>query len=266
MSDDLVIPSTLTVGSLSAALGLSASQRESLVTLVQGKHESEKKRKRSGAAKVPAGAAGGAKRVGHRVRRTGETSVEVSIALDRQTGVSMSTGPLAPGTVSVHTGLGFLDHMLTALAKHGQFSLGVQAVGDLHVDDHHTVEDVGITMGLAIKDALGVRAGIRRWGTGFAPLDEALARAVVDVSSRPGAFIDLQLTRPMIGNVSTEMLSHFMESLATSAELTVHVDVLRGTNDHHKAECAFKALALALREAFSISGDATDVPSTKGVL
>jgi imidazoleglycerol-phosphate dehydratase len=187
-------------------------------------------------------------------RETGETKIEVRLSLDG-TGVS-----------DVKTGIGFLDHMLSALAKHGRFDLYLRCVGDLHVDDHHTSEDCAIVLGQAFRQAIGERKGIKRYGSAYAPLDESLARAVVDISSRPFAVIDLKLKREKIGELSCEMIPHVLHSFATSANLTLHVEVLYGANDHHKAESAFKATALALREAVTKDGPADAVPSTKGVL
>ncbi|KAL0135713.1 Imidazoleglycerol-phosphate dehydratase-domain-containing protein [Mucor lusitanicus] len=161
--------------------------------------------------------------------------------------------------------LGFLDHMLHALAKHGGWSLDVTCVGDLHIDDHHSAEDTGIALGMAFKKALGTPRGIKRFGSAFCPLDEALARSVVDISGRPFADVNLDLKREMIGTLSTEMIPHVLESFAGAAGITLHVDVLKGKNDHHKAEAAFKSLAVALREACARTGT-NDVPSTKGVL
>lgn len=167
--------------------------------------------------------------------------------------------------INIHTGIGFLDHMIHALAKHSGWSLIVECIGDLHIDDHHTTEDCGIALGTAFKDALGAVRGVKRFGTGFAPLDEALSRAVVDLSNRPYAVVDLGLKRERIGDLSCEMIPHFLESFAEAARITMHVDCLRGFNDHHRSESAFKALAIALREAISSNGT-NDVPSTKGVL
>lgn len=155
--------------------------------------------------------------------------------------------------------------MIHALAKHSGWSLIVECIGDLHIDDHHTTEDCGIALGQAFKEAMGAVRGVKRFGTGFAPLDEALSRAVVDLSNRPFAVIDLGLKREMIGDLSTEMIPHFLESFAEAARITLHVDCLRGFNDHHRSESAFKALAVAIREAISSNGT-NDVPSTKGVL
>ncbi|GME80497.1 hypothetical protein B5S31_g4551 [[Candida] boidinii] len=167
--------------------------------------------------------------------------------------------------IDVNTGIGFLDHMLHALAKHSGWSLIIECIGDLHIDDHHTSEDVGIALGEAFKKALGHIKGIKRFGYGYAPLDEALSRAVVDLSNRPFAVINLNLKREKIGDLSCEMIPHVLESFATSAHITLHVDNIRGFNDHHKSESAFKALAIAIKEAISSNGT-NDVPSTKGVL
>ena len=171
-----------------------------------------------------------------------------------------------PRGVSARTGIGFLDHMLHALGFHAGWALEISCDGDLEVDDHHTVEDVGLALGEAIAEAVGgERDGIVRFGHAYAPLDEALARAVVDVSGRPFFAGELDLRRERVGALSCEMVPHFFRSLAQSGGLTLHVDVVRGANDHHRIEAAFKALALALRAALAPSG--TDgVPSTKGVL
>mgnify|MGYP001489681098 CR=1 FL=1 len=186
-------------------------------------------------------------------RRTGETEIRLSLDLD------------GTGRAEVQTGLGFLDHMLTALAKHGRLDLELECDGDLEVDDHHTAEDCALALGMALDRALGDRRGIRRFGHAYAPLDEALARVVVDLSGRPSAQVELGFRRERIGEIATENLAHVFVSLATTARMTLHVDVLRGSNDHHRAEAAFKALALALREAVALDGSA-EVPSTKGVL
>ena len=186
-------------------------------------------------------------------RRTNETEIRLSLRLD------------GAGAAEVSTGIGFLNHLLESLAKHARFDLELDAKGDLHVDDHHTAEDCGIALGQGLKEALGSRAGIRRFGYAYAPLDEALARAVVDVSGRPFSDVALGLKRERLGELSCENVPHVLASMATAAGLTLHVDVLKGDNDHHRAEAAFKAVALALREAVAPSGF-DDVPSTKGTL
>ncbi len=186
-------------------------------------------------------------------RKTNETEISVTLGLD------------GTGQANVQTGIGFLDHLLDALARHGRFDLDLRCQGDLQVDDHHTAEDCGLALGAAIREALGDRVGIERFGSAYAPLDEALARAVVDISGRPFAAIDLGLTRERLGELSCENIPHVLSSLATAAGLTLHVDVLRGDNDHHRAEAAFKAVALALRAAVRPSGF-DDVPSTKGTI
>ena len=186
-------------------------------------------------------------------RKTNETEISVSVNID------------GTGHSELDTGIGFLDHMLSALAKHSRTDIMVKCRGDLHIDDHHTAEDVAIALGECYDKALGPRRGIRRWGEAQCPLDEALSRAVVDVSSRPYCHVELGLKREVLGTLSCEMIPHVIASFCTAARLTVHVDCLRGMNDHHRAESAFKALAVALREAVSLDMGA-GVPSTKGVL
>jgi len=185
-------------------------------------------------------------------RKTGETDVSVTLVVD------------GSGAGRVDTGLGFLDHMLGALAKHSGVDLEVTARGDVAVDDHHTVEDCAIVLGRALDQALGDRSGITRFGCAYAPLDESLSRAVIDLSGRPWPEISIDFARPTIGDVATENLVHFLRSFAIEARMALHVDTIRGDNDHHKAESAFKAVALALRQAVALRGDG--VPSTKGSL
>ncbi|KAG9250896.1 Imidazoleglycerol-phosphate dehydratase-domain-containing protein [Emericellopsis atlantica] len=169
--------------------------------------------------------------------------------------------------IAVNTGIGFLDHMLHALAKHAGWSLAINCVGDLHIDDHHTAEDVCIALGYAFATALGTPTGIARFGYAYAPLDEALSRAVVDISNRPYSVIDLGLKREWLGKLSCEMVPHCLQSFAQGARVTMHVDCLRGDNDHHRAESAFKALAVAVKMATSrVAGKEGEVPSTKGTL
>jgi imidazoleglycerol-phosphate dehydratase len=210
-------------------------------------------------------------------RVTNETKIQIAVNLDGgfitvpesilkgKTYEEHACQSTSSQVISIHTGVGFLDHMIHALAKHGGWSLIVECIGDLHIDDHHTTEDVGIALGAAFKQALGHIRGVKRFGTGFAPLDEALSRAVVDLSNRPFSVVELGLKREKIGDLSCEMIPHFLESFAQSAHITMHVDCLRGFNDHHRAESAFKALAIAIKESISSNGT-NEVPSTKGVL
>jgi len=186
-------------------------------------------------------------------RATAETAVTVTLALD------------GTGRADIRTGIGFLDHLYTALARHARFDVMLRCDGDLHLDDHHTAEDTALAFGQALDQALGSRRGIRRFGWALAPLDEALARVAVDLSGRPFADVDLKLVREAIGTLSAENVPHVLRSFAFAARLTLHVDLLKGENDHHKAEAAFKATALALQQAVAPSG-VDDVPSTKEAL
>jgi len=186
-------------------------------------------------------------------RSTKETTITVTLDLD------------GDGTHDVSTGIGFLDHMLSAFAKHGRLNLTLYCKGDLHIDDHHTTEDCALTLGQAFRQALGTPCGINRFGEATCPLDEALCRAVIDISGRPYAGVDLRFTRERLGDLSCEMIPHFFQSFAGTAYITMHVDQLKGVNNHHIAEAAFKACGVALRRAIAPDGTAT-VPSTKGVL
>jgi imidazoleglycerol phosphate dehydratase HisB len=185
-------------------------------------------------------------------RRTRETAIELELGLD------------GSGRAAIDTGVPFLDHMLQALACHARFDIDLKARGDLHVCDHHTVEDCGLALGEALAQTLGDRAGVRRFGHAYVPLDEALARAVVDLSGRPWPCVDLGLRSERLGALATENLVHFLQSFAIAGRMALHVDVLAGANDHHRAEAAFKAVAVALRTAVAVDG--CTVPSTKGVL
>jgi imidazoleglycerol phosphate dehydratase HisB len=185
-------------------------------------------------------------------RETKEVTIRGSLDLD------------GSGVSDVKTGLGFVDHMLTTLARHGRFDLSLTATGDTEVDDHHTVEDCAIALGRALDRALGDRTGIARFGYAYAPLDESLSRAVVDLSGRPWPEISIDFTRDTIGDVATENLVHFLRSFAMEGRMALHVDLIRGDNDHHKAESAFKAVAIALRSA--VAADGSGIPSTKGTL
>jgi imidazoleglycerol-phosphate dehydratase len=186
-------------------------------------------------------------------RSTRETSISVSLDLD------------GTGAVDVKTGVGFLDHLLEALSHHARLDIMLACKGDLHIDDHHTAEDCALALGQALDRALGERRGVARFGSAYAPLDEALARAVVDLSGRPYADVTLGLGRETIGGLACENVAHVLRSLAVAARFTLHVDVLKGENDHHKAEAAFKATALALKQAIACTGY-HDMPSTKGTL
>jgi imidazoleglycerol-phosphate dehydratase len=196
-----------------------------------------------------------AERVGRCTRETRETRIEAEWVLD------------GSGQADVRTGIGYLDHMLDALARHGLFDLRVRAEGDLHVDEHHTVEDVAIALGRALGEALGDGRGLRRMGDATVPLDEALALVAVDLSGRGLATLEMPLRGPRLGQLPTELVPHFFQSLAMEARMTLHVQVLRGENDHHKVEASFKALAKALDWATSVDPRVANVvPSTKGVL
>ncbi|KAF5324774.1 hypothetical protein D9611_004557 [Ephemerocybe angulata] len=189
-------------------------------------------------------------------RKTAETDIQVDINLDCAPGSGVQQ------VINVSTGIGFLDHMYTALAKHGGMSLTMKCKGDLLTS---SAQDSAIALGTAFKEALGEVRGIKRYGTAFAPLDEALSRCVIDICSRPYCVTELGLKREKIGELSTEMIPHIFYSFAIASGATLHVDVLRGENDHHRAESAFKAVALAIRQAIERTGG-NEVPSTKGVL
>lgn len=184
-------------------------------------------------------------------RKTLETDVRISIDLD------------GTGKVSVATGIGFYDHMLTAFGHHGLFDLEIQTQGDLHVDEHHTVEDTSLVLGSAIADALGDRSGIRRYGSATIPMDEAVATAVVDIGGRPYAVIDLPFTTERIGTLGTQMIPHALEAFARTSGCTLHLTA-KGANDHHIAEAAFKSLAYAVRTAVEIDPRRRGLASTKG--
>ena len=186
------------------------------------------------------------------IRQTGEVDITGRIDLD------------GTGESAVNTGLGFLDHMLITFAKHSGIDLELSAIGDVNVDDHHSTEDCAIVVGRGIDMALGNRQGVRRFGYAYAPLDESLVRSVVDLSGRPWPEIHIDFSRERVGDVSTENLIHFFRSLAIEARMALHVDLLRGDNDHHMAEAAFKATAIAFQSAAKINDDQTK--STKGSL
>ena len=188
-------------------------------------------------------------------RNTKETQIKVSIDLD------------GTGVANLNSGVPFLDHMLDQVARHGVMDLDVHCEGDTHIDDHHSVEDIGIALGMAMDEALGDRRGSYRYGHAYVPLDEALSRVVIDFSGRPGLFFHAEFTRDKVGTFDVDLTSEFFQGFVNHARATVHADVLRGVNDHHKIETLFKALGRALRAAVSVDermGDA--LPSTKGAL
>ncbi len=187
-------------------------------------------------------------------RKTNETEIELTVSLD------------GTGSTRVDTGIGFLDHLFSSLGKHSRLDLIITCKGDLEVDDHHTAEDCALTLGTAIDESLGDRKGIARFGWAYAPLDEALARAVVDLSGRPWTDVNLGLGLDKLGELNAENVPHVIQSLGIAMKAAVHVEVLKGANDHHRAEAAFKALALAVRQAVARDSNNDEVPSTKGVL
>ena len=187
-------------------------------------------------------------------RNTLETRITVALDLD------------GLGTSTLKTGIGFFDHMLDQIARHGLFDLRVEASGDLHIDDHHTVEDVGIALGQAFLNALGDKRGIRRYGHAYVPLDEALSRVVVDCSGRPGMVYQVDFLRARIGEFDVDLIREFFQAFANHALVTLHVDCLRGRNAHHVAETVFKAFGRALRAAVERDPRTSDIPSTKGML
>ncbi|MBX2998614.1 MAG: imidazoleglycerol-phosphate dehydratase HisB [Caldilineaceae bacterium] len=187
-------------------------------------------------------------------RKTKETQIELSFTVD------------GTGRVDIDTGIGFLDHMLTLFAGHGLFDLTVKATGDLHIDEHHTAEDVFICLGRALDQALGDRRGIVRTAHSYVPMDEALALVAVDLGGRPYSVFDADFVTPKLGQLGADLLFHLFESLAIHGRMNLHAKVLYGRNDHHKAEALFKALARALDAATQLDPRRADVPSTKGTL
>ena len=188
-------------------------------------------------------------------RSTAETKITVGVNLD------------GSGVARLHTGIGFFDHMLDQIARHGLIDLDIQAEGDLHIDGHHTVEDVGITLGQAVHQAVGDKRGIRRYGHAYVPLDEALSRVVVDFSGRPGLVMNVPFKSSMIGTFDSQLAHEFFQGFANHAFVTLHIDNLRGENAHHQAETVFKAFARALRVALEFDPRALAIiPSTKGSL
>jgi len=187
-------------------------------------------------------------------RDTNETQIELSINLD------------GTGQADIDTGVGFYDHMLHHVAVHGLIDLSIKATGDLHIDSHHTIEDIGICLGRAIDEALTSRKGINRMGMAYVPMDEALARVVIDLSGRPYVVINAEFTTPMMGQMPTDLVIHALETIAFHAKMNLHAEVLYGRNDHHKAEALFKAFGRALTQAVATDPRRQGIPSTKGTL
>ncbi|HXV08064.1 MAG TPA: imidazoleglycerol-phosphate dehydratase HisB [Burkholderiales bacterium] len=189
------------------------------------------------------------------VRKTLETQITVKLNLD------------GSGKSALATGIGFFDHMLDQVARHGMLDLDIAATGDLHIDAHHTVEDVGIALGQAVAKALGDKTGVRRYGHAYVPLDEALSRVVIDLSGRPGLEFDIRFVRGLIGEFDVDLIHEFFQGFVNHAQVTLHVDNLKGKNAHHQAETAFKAFGRALRMAVELDSRMQGIlPSTKGKL
>ena len=185
-------------------------------------------------------------------RDTLETKIKVDLDLDGN------------GKAEIDTGVGFLDHMLTLMAFHGKFDLTVIAKGDLYVDDHHTIEDIGICIGKAFKDAIGDRKGIRRYSTVYIPMDESLAYTSLDISNRPYLVFNVNFTHEKVGNMSTQMFKEFFRAFVNESRITLHINLIYGENDHHKIEAVFKSFARALKEGSEVISH--DISSSKGVL
>lgn len=189
------------------------------------------------------------------IRNTNETKIKVSINLD------------GTGKQSINTGVPFLDHMIDQIARHGMIDIAIECDGDTHIDDHHTVEDIGISLGMAVAQAVGDKKGLTRYGHSYVPLDEALSRVVIDFSGRPGLEFHVPFTRAMIGRFDVDLVREFFQGFVNHALVTVHIDNLRGVNSHHQAETVFKAFGRALRMAVTPDPRAAGmIPSTKGVL
>ncbi|NLN63816.1 MAG: imidazoleglycerol-phosphate dehydratase HisB [Clostridiaceae bacterium] len=194
------------------------------------------------------------KRSAEVTRKTGETDIQVKLVLD------------GTGTAQVDSGIGFFDHMLILLAKHALLDLQVSCRGDLQVDSHHSIEDIGIVLGQAISAALGGKESIQRYGTAFVPMDEALAMASMDLSSRPFLWFDVPFSTPLLGDMETEMVEEFFRAVAVHGGITLHLQLMHGKNNHHIAEAVFKAFGQALRQASAIDNRISGVLSTKGIL
>lgn len=188
-------------------------------------------------------------------RNTLETQIQLTVNLD------------GSGQAELSTGVPFLEHMLDQIARHGQIDLTIKAQGDNHIDDHHTVEDIGIALGMAVKEAVGDKKGINRYGHAYVPLDEALSRVVIDLSGRPGLVFQADFTRATIGTFETQLVAEFFQGFVNHAQATLHIDCLKGQNAHHQAETIYKAFGRALRNALTVDpGMADQLPSTKGAL
>ena len=194
------------------------------------------------------------KRISKVSRKTLETNITVEINID------------GSGKSKLNSGIGFLDHMLDQISRHGLFDLKIEAKGDLHIDAHHTVEDIGITLGQAFTKAMGDRTGIRRYAHAYVPLDEALSRVVIDISGRPGLEFDSHFTRARVGEFDVDLIHEFFQGFVNHANVTLHVDNIKGENSHHQAETIFKAFGRALRIAVEIDKRVEGTPSTKGSL
>lgn len=194
------------------------------------------------------------KRIAKVSRKTLETNISVEINID------------GSGKSILNSGIGFLDHMLDQISRHGLFDLTIEAKGDLHIDAHHTVEDIGITLGQAFVKAMGDRIGIRRYAHAYVPLDEALSRVVIDISGRPGLVFDAQFTRARVGEFDVDLIHEFFQGFVNHANVTLHIDNIKGENSHHQAETIFKAFGRALRVAVEIDERVKGTPSTKGSL
>lgn len=187
-------------------------------------------------------------------RDTKESKIELGLNLD------------GAGTADISSGIGFYDHMLQHIALHGKFDIRLRAQGDLHIDAHHCIEDIAICLGRAIDEALGSRTGIQRMGTAYVPMDEALARVVIDLSGRPYAVINADFITPVMGQMPTDLVVHALETIAAHARMNLHAEILYGRNDHHKAEALFKAFGRALAQAVALDPGRQGIPSTKGTL
>lgn len=188
-------------------------------------------------------------------RNTLETQIQLTVNLD------------GSGQAELSTGVPFLEHMVDQIARHGQIDLTINAQGDNHIDDHHTVEDIGIALGMAVKEAVGDKKGINRYGHAYVPLDEALSRVVIDLSGRPGLVFEANFTRASIGTFETQLVAEFFQGFVNHAQATLHIDCLRGQNAHHQAETIYKAFGRALRIALTADPRMADqLPSTKGAL